>query len=93
MALQLKPTAPKVIIEVKNGEAVVIGKAVTKPKWMHSKGPVESHGVNGRLSETSELPNGGPSGQASHGEAECDATAEPKESDSSDDTEYLSCDE
>ena len=104
MALQLEPTVPKVIIEVKKGEAVVIGKAVTKLRKsaerdsqilgrMHSNGPVESQGVSGRLSETSELPNGGPSGQASHGEAECDATAEPEESDSSDDAEYLSCDD
>jgi hypothetical protein len=104
MALQLKPTAPKVIIEVKKGEAVVIGKAVTKlkkpagrgfqiPEQMHSKGPVKSQGVIGRLSERSELPNGGPSGQASHGKAECDAAAESEESDSSDGAEYLSCDE
>jgi hypothetical protein len=97
MALQLEPTAPKVIIEVNKGEAVVIGKTVTKLKKvvarMHSNGPVESQGTSGRLSERSELQNGGPSGQASHEEAERDVAAESEEFDSSDGAEYLSCDE
>lgn len=94
----------KVIIEVKKGEAVVIGKVVIKLRKsakrgsqilerMHSNGPVESQGASKRLSEISELSNEGLSGQASYGEAECDVTAEPEESDSLDDAEYLSCDD
>ncbi|PVH67907.1 hypothetical protein DL98DRAFT_523065 [Cadophora sp. DSE1049] len=104
IALQLEPTAPKVIIEVKKGEAVVIGKAVTRlkkavqrdfeiPERMHANGPIESRRASGRLFDPSELPNGDPSGQASHEEAERDAAANSEESDSSDGAEYLSCDE
>ncbi|XTI83928.1 hypothetical protein V2W45_1327221 [Cenococcum geophilum] len=104
MALQLKSTAPRVIIEGEEGEAVVIGKAVTKlkkpagngfqvSKRRRSEGSVEPQGVSGRLSEASELPNRDPSEEIFHGGAECNAAAEPEECDSSDDAEYLSCDE
>jgi hypothetical protein len=102
MALQLKPTAPKITIEVKEGEAIVIGKAVTKlkkpaekgskvTKRRLSKGPVESQVVSGRLIETSGLPNGGLSEETSW--AECDTATELEESSSSDDAQYWSCDE
>lgn len=104
MALQLKSTAPRVIIEGKEGEAVVIGKVVTKlkrpasngfqvSKWRRLEGSVELQRVSVRLSEASELPNGDPSENAFHGRAECNAATEPEECDSSDDAEYLSCDE
>ena len=84
MALQLETTAPKVIIGMKKGQAVVIGKALTKlrkdvqkefeiPERMHANDPVESQRARGRLSNPSEVSNGGTSGQASHDEVERDA--------------------
>lgn len=90
MALQLKPTAPRVIIEVKEGEAVVIGKLEKKLEKVAGSGSQNME--QGRLSETSKLPNGCPTGQASHRESEGDAPVEPEEPGSSD-VEYLSCDE
>jgi hypothetical protein len=102
LALQLQPMPPKLILEVKQGEAVVIGKAVTKLKKATKKGfkllerrrsigLVESQGASGFFSETRN-PNG-PGGQVPHREAEPDAHTELEESDSSDDAEYLSCEE
>jgi hypothetical protein len=92
------------IIEVKKGEAVVIGKAVTRlkkamqrdfemPERIHANSSVQSRRASGHLFDLSELPNGDPSGQASHKEARHDAAANSEESDSSDRAEYLSCDE
>jgi len=107
MALQLKSTAPRVIIEGKEGEAAVIGKAVTKLKKRAEKpekdfqiskrrrldGSVEPQGVRRGLTGVGELLNGGSSEETFHEGAECDGVAEPEECDSLDDAEYLSCDE
>jgi hypothetical protein len=103
LILQLESRPPKVTIEVQKGEAVVIGKAVPRLIKLAGKGsqnqrgfseePVESQGVNGRLTETNEPPNGPSGGQASDEQVEGDTPAEPDQYDSSDDAEFLSCDE
>ena len=103
IALQLDSTAPGLIIEMMEGQAVVIGKAVTKlqkrakkgsqvSKWRRSEGAVEPERVGRRLSEASKLSNGGPREETFHGRAESNAAAGLEECESSD-LEYWSCSE
>ncbi|KAK5042866.1 hypothetical protein LTR84_012431 [Exophiala bonariae] len=104
MALQLMSRSRRVTIDVKKGEAVVIGKAgprlikpagkaSQKPGRRRLEDPVETQSIKRRLSEINEPPNGTPSGQASDERVEDDTATEPEQFNSSDDAEYLSCDE